>query len=177
MRIRLDQAKCSLTWARIRSSGEIAAHAIPLLVLAASLALLPGCGLLRTPQNVVNTVVPKGRVSQPDPLELQVQLERFTDNFSMQMVQALDDYAARVGTESARVEALNLKLLSASAVTSIASGPSPKASLLDLVAVATLSRMAVEDRWQKAGQAPAFAQWLAASRGLETTVWQLATNA
>jgi hypothetical protein len=148
----------------------------PSLLLMAILALLPGCGLLRAPQTVVNTVVPKGRTSQPDPLELQVKIDRFADNFSILTAQALEDYAKETGTESARIESLQLRLLSASAVTSIASGPNPNANLMDLVAVVTLSRMAVEDRWMKATNQPALEPWLATSRESETNIWQLAAS-
>jgi hypothetical protein len=142
----------------------------------ALLVLLPGCRLLRTPQNVVNTFVPKGQASQPDPLELQVRIDRFTDNFSLRTAEALEDYAKKTGTESALIESLQFRLGSASAVTSIASGPNPNANLMDMVAVVTLSRMAVEDRWMKATNQPALEPWLATSRELETNIWQLAAS-
>jgi hypothetical protein len=105
-----------------------------------------------------------------------VKLERFTDNFSIRTAEALEDYAKKTDTESARLEALKLKLLSASAVTSIASGPNPDANLLDLVAVATLTRMAVEERWLKATNKPPLELWLSTGRELETNVWQLAAG-
>lgn len=145
-----------------------------IFLMVATLAMTTGCGLLRTPQRVVNSVVPGNRSPAPNPLELQEQIERFTDNFTLRTTQALDDYAQKVGTESARIEALQLKLLSASAVTSIASGPHPTANLLDLVAVVTLSRMAVEERCTKAANGSAYELWLATGRVLESNVWQLA---
>jgi hypothetical protein len=157
-------------------ANGIVGRSLAMLLLLTIPAMVPGCSILHAPQAMVNTVVPKGSRSQPDPLALQVQLERFTDNFSLQISQALDDYAKQIGTEAARVEVLQLKVLSVSAVTSIASGPNPNASLLDMVAVATISRMAVEDRWMKAGKPPAFDQWLATSRALDTSAWQIATN-
>jgi hypothetical protein len=154
-----------------------AGRSLVLLVLLALLAIAPGCSVLRAPQAVVNTVVPIGKGNaQPDPLQLQVQIERYADTFIMQLSQSLDDYAKKTGSDAARLEALKLKLLSASAMVSIASGPNPNANLLDLVAVATLSRMSVEDRWMKADKAPAYDQWLATSRVLDSAAWQLATN-
>ncbi|HLH52882.1 MAG TPA: hypothetical protein VKY92_04630, partial [Verrucomicrobiae bacterium] len=105
-----------------------------------------------------------------------MKIERFTDNFSLQTAQALEDYANKSASEASKVEALRLRLLSASAVTSIASGPNPSANLLDMVAIVTLSRMAVEDRWLKSAERPALQPWLAASRELETNVWQLAAS-
>src|SRR6185369_13713768 len=104
-----------------------------------------------------------------DPLQLQVQLEKYTDDFNIQMAQALADYAKKAGTESARREALQLKLWCTTAVTSIASGPNPNASLLDLVSVAMLGRISIEDRWIKAGKDPVYDQWVTTSRSLEAT--------
>ncbi len=147
---------------------------IPLFL--ASLVLLSGCSLLRAPKTVVNTVVPWSRGAPPAPLQLQLKIERFADNFTLQTAQALDEFGRKAGTDSARVEALQLKLLSVSAVTSIASGPNPNVNLLDLVAVVTLGRIAVEDRWAKTANQPALSQWLDTSRALETSVWQLAAS-
>jgi hypothetical protein len=179
MRAKPTKAAGGRPWSLIADHRPRATCRLPLcssLLLVANLALLPACRLLRTPQNVVNTFVPKGHASQPDPLELQVKIDRFTDNFSIRTAQALEDYAKKTGTESARIESLQLRLLSASAVTSIASGPNPNANLMDLVAVVTLSRMAVEDRWMKATNQPALEPWLATSRELETNIWQLAAS-
>jgi hypothetical protein len=153
-----------------------AGRSLAVLAMLALLITPSGCSLLRAPQTVVNAVVPGKANAQADPLELQEQLQRFADNFSMQMSLALDDYASKTGTEPARIEALRLKLLSSSAMTSIASGRNPNANLLDLVAVATLSRMSVEDRWRKADKAPTYELWLATSRVLETNAWQLAAS-
>jgi len=145
-----------------------------LSLLFVAILLVSGCSLLRAPQTVVHTVVPKGAATQPDPMQLQIQIERFADNFSLQTAAALDDYAKKSGTESARVEVLQLKLVSVSAVTGIASGPNPNANLLDMVAVVSLSRMSVEDRWKKATNQAALDHWLATSRHLESNIWQLA---
>ncbi len=159
---------------RVSGNGGVPGGSLALLLVI--LLAAAGCGVLRAPQRVVTAVVPGKPAPGPDPLEIQVQVQRFADSFAMQTAQALDDYAANAGTESARIEALQLKLLSWSAVTGIASGPNPNANLLDLVAVVTLSRMAVEDRWHKTDNQAAFESWLAASRTLETNVWQLATS-
>jgi hypothetical protein len=140
------------------------------------LLLVPGCSLLHAPQKVVTTVVPSSRSKQPDPVELQAQLQRFTDNFSARTSQALDEYAQRVGTEAARVQALQLKLLSASTVIAIASRPNPAEGLLDMVAVVTLGRITVEDHWMKTPDGAAFEPLLRASRSLETNVWELAAK-
>ncbi len=144
------------------------------VLLVLILALLPGCSLLRAPQKVVSAVVPVPVSNKADPVELQAQLQRFADDFTTKTVQALDDYAQRTGTDAARLQALHLKLLAGSAVIGVASGPNPNANLLDMVSIATLSRMTVEDYWVKTTNGFAFQQWLDASRSLETNVWELA---
>jgi hypothetical protein len=138
--------------------------------------LTPGCGVLHTPQKVVTAVVPGGKSSQPDPLDVQLQLQRYTDDFLARTEQTLDEYAQRVGTETARVEALRLKLISGSSLLSIVSGPNPSANLLDLVSVTVLTRRTVEDYWVKTVNGAAFQSWLEASRVLETNVWSLAAR-
>jgi hypothetical protein len=147
-----------------------------MLLLPGILALLPGCGVLHAPEKVVTAVVPGNKPSQPDPLEVQLQLQRFTDDFLSQTEQALDDYAQRVGTDSARAEALRLKLVSGSSLLSIVSGPNPTANLLDLVSVTVLTRRTIEDYWMKEPNGAAFQRWLDASRILETNVWLLAAR-
>jgi hypothetical protein len=154
----------------LRIRGQDAA----MILLAGMLALMPGCGLLQAPEKVVTAVVPGGKSSQPDPLDQQLQLQRFTDDFLSRTEHALDDYAQRVGTEAARVQVLRLKLVGGSALLSIVSGPNPSANLLDLVSVTVLTRWTIEDYWMKTTNGAAFQSWLDTSRVLETNVWTLA---
>jgi hypothetical protein len=147
-----------------------------ILLLVVIAAVLPGCSLLRTPEKVVTAVIPGGRSGQPDPLELQMQVQRFTDDFTSRTTQALDEYTRRVGTDSAGVQALELKLEFVSAVISIASGSNPSDNLFDLVSVITLSRATIEDHWMKTPNGSAFQPWLESARLLETNVWDLAAS-
>jgi hypothetical protein len=124
---------------------------------------------------VVSAVSGK-RPSGPDPVDEQIQLQRFTDDFLARTGQALDDCADRVGTDTGRAEVLRLKLVSGSSLISVVSGPNPSANLLDLVSVTVLSRRSVEDYWMKRTNGAAFRPWLDASRVLETNVWQLAAQ-
>jgi hypothetical protein len=146
------------------------------LLLGAAAVLLPGCGLLSTPQRMVNAVVPAGQSKEPDPVQAQMQVLRFTEDFAARTVKALDSYAQEVGTEPARVQALRLKLTGVPAVISIASGPNPNANLLDLVAMATLTRMTIEEHWLRTSNGPAFRPWFEASKELETNAWNLAVG-
>jgi hypothetical protein len=145
-----------------------------LVLLAGIISLTPGCSLLRAPTKVVHAVVPGKDSNQPDPVEEQIQLQRFTDDFLARTGQALDDCADRLGTDVGRAEVLRLKLVSGSSLISVVSGPNPSANLLDLVSVTVLTRMSVQDYWMKTTNGAAFQPWLDASRILETNVWSLA---
>ena len=109
-----------------------------------------------------------------DPVELQLQVQRFADDYSARTLQALDEYAQAVGTESARTEALQMKLDAASSLVSVASGQNPQANLLDLVAMAEIARLTAEDYQLRHPNGSAFQCWVETSRQLETNAWALA---
>jgi len=140
------------------------------------LLCLTSCSILKTPQKVVEAVVPTTRSSQPDLVQLQVELQRFSDDFAGRTTQALDEYAKKTGTEQARILALELKLRSLSAMISVVSGPNPNANLLDVVTMNTLTRKMVEDYWIKTPGGQAFEAWLENAKALETSAWNIATT-
>ncbi|MBE7502824.1 MAG: hypothetical protein HS113_21575 [Verrucomicrobiales bacterium] len=135
-----------------------------------------GCSLARAPQEVVSAVVPGGRSKPLDPVDLQVQIQRFADDYAVQTTSAVEEYVRRAGTDAARVQGLRWKLAVTTAAISIASGPQPKANLLDLVSLAVLNRQAIEAFHQNDPQGSAFEPWLETSRALETSAWDLATS-
>ena len=146
------------------------------MVLGVLLVLLPGCSIFQAPQKVVSAVVPGvGTSPQADPAALQIQVQRFADDFCGRTIQALDEYAQKTGTEAAQIQALRMKLSYSSAVIGIASGPNPNINLLDMVTVTTLMRMSIEDYWIKTSGGAAYEEWLLNSRVLETNAWTLAT--
>jgi hypothetical protein len=179
------RGQCAITTplnaAKVRSGGYLAwieplSSSIALILLAGIFALTPGCSLLRAPTQVVTAVVPGKASSQPDPVEEQIQLQRYVDDFIARTGQALDQCAERQGTDEARVDAIRLKLTSGSSVISIVSGPNPSANLLDLVSVTVLTRMTIHDYWMKQPNGPVFQPWLDVSLVLETNVWRLAAR-
>jgi hypothetical protein len=152
------------------------ARSFAMVLLAGGLSLNTGCSLLKAPQEMVTAVVPVGRSSQPDPLDVQLQVQRYTDEYLQRTGPALDEYARQVGTESARVETLQLKLIGMSALVSIVSGPNPTVNLLDLVSVTVLTRRTIEDYWMGTTNGAAFRPWLEASRLMETNIWLIAAR-
>jgi hypothetical protein len=143
-----------------------------LMVLA-----LSGCRIAKTaaelPAQAVGAV--KGGKSAPlDPANLQVKLQRFSDEYSSRTIAALNYYAGQAGTPEARSEALQWKVSVASAALTIATGENPQANLLDLVALAVITRVALEGFVPRSPHSAALQPWLEVSRSLETDAWNLA---
>jgi hypothetical protein len=139
-----------------------------------------GCRVLKqtasVPVHAVESVVPGAGVKQPDPGPLQAEVLRFADSFGGQTAAALDEYARRVNTPEARLEALRWKLSLVSSALGIATGPNPTANVLDFVVLATLMRMSLEERAPGALPPGAFDGWLETSGILETNAWKLAAG-
>jgi hypothetical protein len=140
----------------------------------AALALLPGCSLLRAPEKVAHAIVPGKSSRQFDPVELQVQVQRFADDYALETATALDECVRRMGTDAARAQGLRWKLAATTAALGFASGPQPKANLLDLVSMATMNRAALEEYALNPANRAAVQPWLETSRVLETNAWVLA---
>jgi len=132
-----------------------------------------GCRVASLPVNAVAAVVPGTKSTQPEPGALQTEVLRFADAFGGRNSTALDEYARRVNTPEARIQALNWKVSLDSSVLSIATGPNPTANLLDLVALATLMRTFLEERAPQAVPRGALDPWLETSRLQETNAWKL----
>lgn len=140
------------------------------LVLA---LVLTGCeSAVRMPGRLVRAVTPGGRPQTIDLAALQTELQRFADEYAERTTSALEAYARNVGTAEARSQALRWKVSVNSAVITIATGPSPQVNLLDTLALATLTRLALEEIGAMADNGPAFAPWLEVSRNLEKYVWE-----
>ena len=106
-------------------------------ILSLCLLLGSGCRVVdetaRLPGKAVAAIVPVSKSGQPDPAMLQVELQRYADEFAARTVAALEAYARDAGTPQARSESLQWKASVASAVVNIASGPNPTANLLDFL--------------------------------------------
>ena len=143
-----------------------------------AMAALTGCRMAesaaRMPGQVVTSVSPGGRTQKEDPAALQVELQRFADEFAGRTVAALEDYASLAGTDEARRQVLHWKISVGAAAVTIATGPNPQANLLDFVALASATRTALE-RVQGTNTA-AIEPWLEVSRSLEASAWSLAAG-
>jgi len=147
-----------------------------LLVILAS--FLAGCGVLerstKAPVQAVMTVMPGGKNAHTDPVILQVELQRYADDFASRTANALEEYARHTGTDQARRRALAWKLAACTSAFGIASGPNPTGNLIDFIAMSMLTRHALENQGVETTNGVAFQPWLEAARILETNAWKLA---
>jgi hypothetical protein len=150
-----------------------------ILVVAALsfMALFQGCKLLRAPGKAVHAITPGPKAPKMDPAEVATLVQRLADENILRTGQALDAYARIRGTPEAASEALRWKAVLFAYSMRIAGGYNPYGSLVDMVALVSFNRNALEDYWVHTPQGAAFQPWLDSSREFETNVWQAAKAA
>jgi len=79
--------------------------------------------------------------------ELQLEVMRFADGYVGREVEVLNRFQAGSITPEERLTVQNWKLAQATQAYIIASGPNPVANALDMVVLASLSRMVLDDAW------------------------------
>lgn len=105
---------------------------------------------------------------------LQFEVLRFADNYTNSVAHAADEGVKRSEVQSADIEALKWKLEQATAAYTDATGPNPVWNALDLVGLATVSRMVIEDPRSRERFGDALDPLLATHRKLEAAAWSLA---
>jgi len=106
--------------------------------------------------------------------ELQFENLRFADNYTDSVAHSSDRVAKEIATRDAQVEALKWKLEQATAAYVDATGPNPLWNTLDLVGLATVSRMVIEDARSRELFGGSLNALLETHRSLEATAWNLA---
>ena len=139
------------------------------LVLMAVLSglLLSGCGITN---RLFRDRAAEERAAQL--LQLQLAVMRFADEYAARIHERVGTFQRTTDNPSARLEAQTWLVSQATAVVTIASGPNPELNAIDLLVVATLSRMVIEDRWvgdRYPGRAEGL---LSAHKSLETRIWE-----
>jgi hypothetical protein len=90
------------------------------------------------------------------------------------VAQAADDFHAKGGTPEARIMAQRWKLQQATAAYVTASGENPVLNAVDMVVLATVSRMVVQDYWVGEKFGAASEPLLETQRQMETNAWAVA---
>lgn len=115
--------------------------------IAATLCLLPGCGILRTaaeaPGRVAGAVLPGGKTQKPSTDALLADLMRYADLVVSRVEEASHEYEHRVASGTAELEASRWRLETLRRSTQLAAGPNSLAGLLDLVVYTTIDRKSV----------------------------------
>lgn len=125
-------------------------RAVVVLLLMPLVIVGNGCSMLfkRSPATVdINSLqVVTNASGKTVPLDvLQNQVQRVADTYAATVAQAVDDMELRLTNSDSRIEGLRWKLSQANAAFVDATGPNPALNVLDLVVLATVSRMVMED--------------------------------
>jgi hypothetical protein len=133
--------------------------------------LISGCATLR---RAINGDDPEAAASRLQ--ELQLKVMRFADEYVGAVLEPARRFQLDTQNPSERLAAQNWKLSQATAAYTIASGPSAATNALDLVVLATLSRMVLEDTWVKDLYGERAEGLRDAHRRLEPQAWSLAAE-
>ncbi|HKD16918.1 MAG TPA: hypothetical protein VKG23_03535 [Thermoanaerobaculia bacterium] len=160
-----------MTFANLsRRSRRFASLAPTLVLLASGVA----CSHLPFKRNAgPPNIAAEGRAPLTVP-ELQFELLRFADNYSNAVAHAADRVSKDIGTRDAEVESLKWKLAQSTAAYVDATGQNPVWNALDMVGLATISRMVIEDQQSREIWGGDLGPLLETHRNLEASAWTLA---
>ncbi len=114
-------------------------------LIAAAVVIVALCGC-RTIENVD----PRKRAAEERSAQvrrLQLEVMRFADEYAGRSRESIVQFQSGLATPDERLVAQNWKVQQASAAYTIASGPNPVSNALDMVVLASLSRMVIDDTW------------------------------
>lgn len=145
----------------------------------ALVVLLPAmCGCAATqpaPQPAGGQAPTRQATAQVTQEQVQSGLMSFADGFSTQVSDVLDRIQDETDDEAVRLWAIRMRLTTHVTSASIAGGPNPVVSLLDMVVFVTLRRIVAEDHWTPNLLGERAQPLLAAYRAQEQEVWSLAS--
>ncbi len=139
---------------------------LPLLVLVTA---LQGCSTL-------TQLLPSHREAEERAermQELQLRVMRFSDAYVGRVREAALAYQSGPASGQQRLNAQEWKVQQSTAAYTIASGSNPLISTLDMVVLATLSRMVIDDAWVRAGAGERGQVLLDTHVSLEADAWRL----
>src|SRR6185437_3662115 len=83
--------------------------------------------------------------------KLQLEVMRFADEYAGRTRESVNRFQSGLQSADERLLTQNWKVQQASAAYTIASGPNPVSNALDMVVLASLSRMVINDSWKGEG--------------------------
>jgi hypothetical protein len=105
--------------------------------------------------------------------KLQLEVMRFADEYAGRTRESVNHFQSGLQNPNERLLAQNWKVQQASAAYTIASGPNPISNALDMVVLATLSRMVIDDTWVGDSYGARAQSVQQTYRSLEAEAWQL----
>jgi hypothetical protein len=107
---------------------------------------------------------------------LQLQVMRFADEYAGRIVDPITQFKRDTRVPEERLAAQNWLLSQTTSAYTIASGPNPTVNALDMIVLATLSRMVTEDSWVTERFGERAVPLRDAHRELEPRAWTLAQD-
>jgi hypothetical protein len=104
--------------------------------------------------------------------KLQLEVMRFADEYAGRSREAVTQFQKGLEDPDERLVAQNWKVQQASSAYTIASGPNPVSNALDMVVLASLSRMVVDDTWVAGGYGERAKSLRDTHRSLEDGAWE-----
>ncbi len=149
-------------------------------IIPALLIHLTGCSLIKTtmdlPFRAVKAVLPGGRETAPvDPVALQEEMLKFADNFEVSTTAAAGKLQKN-GQPIGRTELLTIKVVLASDVYGLATGPNALANLVGLTVMVGGARSRVQHYWLPKVYGNSAQPMLDALRAREQQIWTIANR-
>jgi hypothetical protein len=117
-------------------------RAVCVLAVCATASASAGCGLYNKMMGGDKAEQQAAKLQ-----ELQLKTMRFADEYVGGVVEGVRGFQLKTHDPSALLAAQNWKVNQATSAYTIATGPNPVTNALDMVVLATLSRMVMEDSW------------------------------
>jgi len=137
-----------------------------------ALTALYGCAAVNRLRPSTHTA--EQRAAQAQVLQLKVM--RFADQYAGIEEETINRVQAEMQSPEDRLRSQRWKLQQAQSAYTIASGPNPQANALDMVVLATLSRMVLDDPWVSNIYGSRARPVQEAYHSLEADAWQLLTG-
>lgn len=135
-------------------------------------AIVPGCKMISRMTGVEDKADQRAAQLQ----ELQLKVMRFADEYAGGVIEPVTNFQLATQDANERLRAQSWKLSQATSAYTIASGPNPATNALDLVVLATLSRMVLEDTWVQETYGERAIPLRDAHRRLEPRAWSLVSE-
>jgi hypothetical protein len=140
------------------------------LLLAASVTGLSGCAMISKLTGA------EDEAEATKLQELQLKVMRFADEYAGGISEPIIRFQTETQDAAERLAAQNWRLSQTTAAYTIATGPNPMSNALDMVVLATLSRMVIEDSRIQDKYGERAGPLLYAHRNLERGAWALASE-